>query len=93
MKSPDFMLESGRFHEIDPKSVADPGFPIGGVPTSGGGHQLSSSYIPKNLYVKMKESGPVGGARRRRPLDPPLQMSQGPMVLFLKVRVLISFLS
>ena len=47
-------------------SVADPGFPMGGGANSRGG------YVSKNLYVKTKESGPVGGARQRRPLDPPL---------------------
>ena len=47
-------------------AVADPGFPVGGGANSRGG------YVLKNLCVKTKESGPVGGARRRRPLDPPL---------------------
>ena len=44
-------------------SVADPGFPVeGGVDPRGG-------YISKILYVKTKESGPLGGGvRRTRPL-------------------------
>ena len=29
-------------------------------------------YVSKILYVKMKELGPWGGARRARPLDPPM---------------------
>ena len=28
-------------------------------------------YISKILYVKTKESGPLGGVHRTRPLDPP----------------------
>ena len=44
--------------------MADPGFPVGG----GGGVDLvvgavepRGGYVSKNLHVKMKESGPVGG--------------------------------
>ena len=36
-------------------SVADPGFPVGGGVDPQGG------YVTKILYVKMKESGPIGG--------------------------------
>ena len=32
-----------------------------------GGAKSQGSYISKNLYVKTKESGPLGGARRQRP--------------------------
>ena len=49
---------------IAPKSntltVADPGFPVGGHWPCGGGANSWGGYILKNLYVKMKESGPVG---------------------------------
>ena len=38
-------------------SVADPGFPVGG-----GGVDSRGGYVSKILYVKMKESGPLGGA-------------------------------
>ena len=48
-------------------SVADPGFPVGGVDSQG-------SYISKILYVKTKESGPLGGVCRARPLNPPMQL-------------------
>ena len=55
------------------KPVADPGFPVGGGANLVGGANSQGGYVSKNLYVKTKESGPVGGARRRRPLDPPLE--------------------
>ena len=47
------------------KSVADPGFPVGGAVDPRGG------YVSKILHVKTKESGPVGGAC---PLDPPMEI-------------------
>ena len=53
-------------------TVADPGFPVGGRQPHRGGANSRGSNISKNVYAKMKESGTVGGARRRRPLDPPL---------------------
>ena len=37
-------------------AVADPGFPVGG-----GGVDSRGSYVSKILYVKTKESGPLGG--------------------------------
>ena len=49
-----------------PVSVVDPGFPVGGGVNSRGG------YTSKMLYVKTKESGPLGGVRWVRPLDPPM---------------------
>ena len=56
---------------------ADPGFPIGGVPTLiGGGANLRHRHFSVKTYVKMKEFGPVGGGggARRKLLyvDPPL---------------------
>ena len=56
--------------------MADPGFPVGG---GGGGHIVAGANFSmwfmfcKILYVKAKESVLLGGARRVRPLDPPLQ--------------------
>ena len=48
-------------------AVADPGFPVGGGVDSWGG------YVSQILYVKKKESGPLGGVRRARPpLNPPM---------------------
>ena len=43
-------------------SVADPGFPVGG------GVDSQAGYVSKILYVKKKESGPLGG---RVPGTPP----------------------
>ena len=55
-------------------TVADPGFPVGGgVDLVGGGVDSQGSYVSKILYVKMKELGPLGGARAgHTPLDPPM---------------------
>ena len=54
--------------------MADPGFPVGGRgPRRGGPWTPEAGTFQKILYVKMKESGPVGGARAgRAPLDPPM---------------------
>ena len=41
--------------------MADPGFPIGGVDLVGGGVDSRGGYVLKILYVKPKESGPLGG--------------------------------
>ena len=51
--------------------MADPGFPVGGRRPRTGGVD-SRFYISKILYVETKESGPLGGVRRARPLDPPM---------------------
>ena len=45
------------------------GFPVGGRGPRGGVHSRGG-YVSKILYVKMKESGPLGGVRRVHPLDP-----------------------
>ena len=48
-------------------TVADPGFPVGGgVDLVGGGVDSRGGYVLKILYVKMKELGPLGGARAGR---------------------------
>ena len=45
----------------------------GGVDLVGGGVDSQGGYVSKILYVKMKELGPLGGARAGRvPLDPPM---------------------
>ena len=47
--------------------MADPGFPVGGgVDLVGGAVDPRGGYVSKILHVKMKESGPVGGARAGR---------------------------
>ena len=55
-------------------AVADPGFSMGGRgPRRGGGVDSWGGSVSKILYVKMKESGPLGGVRRACPsLDPPM---------------------
>ena len=45
----------------------------GGVDLVGRGVDSQGGYVSKILYVKMKELGPLGGARQARPLDPPMQ--------------------
>ena len=52
-------------------AVADPGIPVGGRRPRGGGANSRGSYVSKSLYVKTKESGPLGGAAGA-PLDPPM---------------------
>ena len=49
-------------------AVADPDFPWGGADLVGG-RQLPRRLVSKNLYVKMKESGHVGGGHM--PAAPP----------------------
>ena len=49
-----------------PVSVADPGFPVGGV-------NLRRRFFLVKMPTKMKEFGPAGGVRPARPnLDPPM---------------------
>ena len=47
----------------------------GGVDLVGRGVDFPGGYVSKILYVKTKESGPLGGVRRARPLDPPMCFS------------------
>ena len=47
--------------EINTISVADPGFPIGGVPTHWGGTNLRHVHFLAKMYAKAKEMDPVGG--------------------------------
>ena len=46
--------------------TADPGFPRGGAHLVRGADS-QDGYVSKTLYVNVKESGPLGGGRRRRP--------------------------
>ena len=46
-------------------TVADPGFPVGGVCTRWGGMDLRCGYFLVKMYAKMKELGPIGGACAR----------------------------
>ena len=54
--------------------MADPGFPIGGADFVGGANSRGG-YVSKNLYVKTKESGPLGGRTPAAPLDPPMTVA------------------
>ena len=54
-------------------TVADPGFPGGGIDLVGEGVDSWGSYVSKILYVEMKESGPLSGAcAGHATLDPPM---------------------
>ena len=57
-------------------TVADPGFPVGGVDLVGGGLDSRGGCVPKMLYVKTKESAPLGAHSPLRvqilSLDPPM---------------------
>ena len=54
-------------------AVADPGFPIGGVPSCWGGTNLRHGCFLAKTYAKMKELDPVGGAHASSaPLDLPM---------------------
>ena len=62
-----YHLASRRTH-VWPHSVADPGFPRReGVDLVGRGVDSRGGYVSKILYVKTKESGPLGGACSGQP--------------------------
>ena len=58
MRHPVFLQD---FIMYQTKPVADPGFPVGGRGPRSGGVDSRGSYVSKILYVKTKESGPLGG--------------------------------
>ena len=47
----------------------------GDVDLVGGGRGSRGGYVTEILCVKTKESGPLGGVLRARPLDPPMVMT------------------
>ena len=48
--------------------MSDPGFPVGGGGADlVGGANSRGGYVLKNLYVKMKVSGPLGGCTPAAP--------------------------
>ena len=56
-------------------SGADPGFPVGAW-TRFGGVDLQHGHFLVKMNVKMKESGPVGGVRRKiLDVDPPMSFA------------------
>ena len=66
-----------QFTQMSNISVADPGFPPWGAWTLwGGGVDSRGGYVSKILYVKTKESGPLGGGVRRASanVDPPMHL-------------------
>ena len=63
-------------------TVADPGFPVGGMHPLGG-HGPPTWAV--KMYVKMKELGPIGGGvRPARPLDPPMHYT---ILLLMKIKM------
>ena len=55
--------------------MADPGFPVGGVPSHWRGADLQCGCFSVKTYAKMKELDPVGGGGQApvaSPLDPPM---------------------
>ena len=46
---------------LEPSSVADPGFPVGGHAPIGGGVDLRCRHFLVKMYAKTKELGPIGG--------------------------------
>ena len=69
--------------QMQTKAVADPGFPVGGggVDLVRGDVDPRGSYVSKILHVKMKESGPVGGARAGRGPPPPPRSANAKSIL------------
>ena len=62
---------------VVPISVADPGFPVGGVHPLGGGMDLRRGHFSVKMYAKTKELGPIGGGvrlARPPPPDPPMHL-------------------
>ena len=60
-----------KFHSY---SVADPGFPVEGAWTHGGGVDPRSGCFLVKMYAKTKELGPIGrGVHRACPLDLPVK--------------------
>ena len=53
-------------------AVADPGFPLGGVPTHWGDANLRRVHFSAKTYAKTKEIDPVRGGGGRAPVAPPL---------------------
>ena len=60
-------------------SVADPGFPVGGGHVPIGGMDPRCGHFLAKMYVKMKESGPMGGMHlacpQLAPPQPPMHLN------------------
>ena len=48
---------------------------LGGVNLVGGSVDSQGGYVSTILHIETKESGPLGGVRRARPLDLPMQVA------------------
>ena len=68
--------------KLESTTVADPGFDVGGG-TNLVGEEVPTPDVSKNLYVKMKELGPLGrgGCTGCAPLDPPMHQWVRKMVI------------
>ena len=63
--------ESRQLYHTIP--VADPGFPIGGTPTSwGGGTPTPDTATFRKICMSKRKNWDLWGARRVHPLDPPM---------------------
>ena len=60
------MVNEARNSNINSKQWRIQEFPQGD-PNLTGGANSRGAYMTRNLYAKMKESGPLGGARQQRP--------------------------
>ena len=69
-------LSVSQYVGINPFQWRIQDFPWGGVDLVGGGVDSQGGYVSKILYVKMKELGPLGGAR---PLDLPMPLLLKPL--------------
>ena len=80
----DFLVYfASLFSPFAPYQWVDQGFPIGGCgPHTGGPWTPEAATFSKILHVKMKESGPIGGAcaGAHTPLDPPMHMAEATQV-------------
>ena len=60
------------------RTVAEPGFPVGGRGPRRGAMDPRGGYVSKNLHVKMRESGPVGRRPPRSANGLTIQVCQNP---------------
>ena len=77
----EYLKEKGH-----PKQWQIQDFALGGAPTRWGGANLQHIHFSMKTYAKTKEIDPVGGARRRRPLDPPM-----PKLMIVQTNSLLKF--
>ena len=71
-------------------SVADPGFPVGGMHPLGGGMDLQRGHFLVKMYAKMKELGPIGG---RAPDTPPRSANDSNVLVLTISRTMLYILT